>query len=526
MLRPLSGDIGMGLASRFTLGSAVRRSVVFQGVARACIVLPCAALGCGGDGALIIVPGESVVEGEATEPSMIDGDGARPGNGSGVTSSSGNDAENVPGSAPRSPSESGASAARPASLGSSDGASGEVIPDDAARAWVFDEAAVHTYELTLDPAVWAALQANARDEEYAEADFRANGQTLGRIGLRFKGSLGTLASCFEDDGTPRCSKMSMKLRFDEYQPEQRFAGLKRLNFNSMLFDDSLMHERLAYRVFREMGVIAPRAVHARLVINGDDQGLFALVEDVDGRFTKSHFDDGDGNLYKEAWPSNADAEILASALETNEELANNAGFLQFQADLLGAAPAELPAVLERYVDVDQMLTYLAVDQALVNWDGITAFYCYEGFCENHNYFWYEDEAQPRFRLIPWDLDNTFEPSPLAAVPSVFDIRTDCSVLYMEMGRTVRAPGCDPMLQGLVLSGAAGYVSALDRLLDGPFAPGILEGWIDELEAQLLREVMTDTRGPSLESFQAEVERLRVAVEGLREQAEVERDARR
>jgi hypothetical protein len=250
--------------------------------------------------------------------------------------------------------------------------------------------------------------------------------------------------------------------------------------------------------------------------------VFALVEDVDGRFTKSHFASGDGNLYKEAWPSNADAEILADALETNEDIADHSGFASFQADLLAATPDELPSVLEGYLDVDETLAHLAVNQTLLNWDGITAFYCFEGFCQNHNYYVYQDEATTRFSFIPWDLDNTFEPSPLASVPSAFDATADCSTFYEAMGRTLRAPGCDPLVQGLVLSGGARYVAQLDRLLDGPLAPGTLEGWIDELEAQLAPEVETDSRGPDLETFQTEVDRLRSALDGLRESAQADR----
>jgi spore coat protein H len=400
-----------------------------------------------------------------------------------------------------------------------------LVPDDGEQTWVFDPAAVHTYELTLDPEVWAALQLNARDEEYAEADLTAAGHSLGRVGLRFKGSLGTLASCFEDDGTPRCEKLSMKLKFDEYVAEQRFFGLKRLNFNSMLFDDTLMRERLAYRVYREMGVVAPRSAHARLVINGEEWGVFSLVEDIDGRFTDHHFEGGDGNVYKEAWPGNADEELLAEALQTNEEVADNSGFLQFQADLLGAAEQELPEVLERYLDVDTTLAYLAVDQAITNWDGITAFYCYDEFCENHNYYWYQAELEPRFVLIPWDLDNTFATSPLTGVPGLFEVPEDCSLFYEAMGRTLRASACDPLLRGLIASGGARYTAQLDRLIEGPFASGGLQSWIDELEAQLTPEVETDPRGPDLSTFEAAVGRLRNGVERLREQATIERDSR-
>jgi spore coat protein H len=482
-------------------------------------------LGCGGDGARIVLRGPAGGAGEsaAGEPASGGTSAADGGDAGRGTSGSGGGAS-LPLEAGGAGATRAAESAPGGVLSGDPGPSGAAatMPDDEVFAWVFDEGAVHSYELTLDPAVWAALQLNARDEQYVEADFRANGQALGRIGLRFKGSLGTLASCFAEDGTPRCSKMSMKLKFDEFLPEQRFAGLKRLNFNSMLFDDSLMHERLAYRVFREMGIAAPRSVHARLVINGDDYGLFHLVEDVDGRFTKRHFDGGDGNLYKEAWPGNADAVVLTEALETNESLADHSGFLQFQSDLLGAAPAELPALLERYVDVDQLLAYLAVDQTLVNWDGVAAFYCYDGFCENHNYFWYQDETQARFALIPWDLDNTFEPSPLAGVPGLFEMPADCSALYVAMGRTLSAPGCDRFLQGLVLAGGSRYLSQLDRLLEGPFSPGTVEGWVDVLETQLLPEVVSDPTGPDAATFEAEVARLRSAIGSLREQAELSR----
>lgn len=401
---------------------------------------------------------------------------------------------------------------------------GSGVSDEEGQAWVFDEAEVHTYALTLDPEVWAALQLNARDEQYAEADLSVGGQVFARVGLRFKGSLGTLASCFEEDGTPRCTKLSMKIKSDEYVPEQRLFGLKRLNFNSMLYDDSMMRERIAYRVFREMGVVAPRSAHARLAINGEDWGVFSLVEDVDGRFTKDRFPSGDNNLYKEAWPSNVDADILARSLQTNEEIADHSALLQFQADLLAAAATDLPAVLERYIDVDGTLAYFAVDQTLVNWDGVAAFYCTEGFCENHNYYLYQDGPEPTFSIIPWDLDNTFSTvSPLTGVPGIFEPVADCAEEHEAMGRLLMAPSCDPVVQGLASTDRARYVSALDRLLDGPFAPGVIEGWIDVLQAQLEPHVATDERGPGSSAFHDEVERLRAAVDTLRERARADRD---
>lgn len=473
-------------------------------------------MACGGGGALV-VPGS----GGAAGAGVGSGEGGSAGSGSSPGGNGAGDGSVGPAGAGGSgggSSEPGVTT--PVNPPGTTGPIGVVIPDDEAQGWVFDETEIHTYELTLDPAVWAALQANARDEQYAEADLSAAGQSIARVGLRFKGSLGTLTSCIADDGTLTCGKLSMKLKLDEYVPEQRFFGLKRLVFNSMAFDDSLLHERLAYRVYREMGVIAPRSVHARLIINGEDWGVFSLVEDVDGRFTKSRFADGDGNLYKEAWPSNFDPDILADALETNEEVADHTALVAFQAELLAATPEELPFVVADYLDLDNTFAYLAVDDAIHNWDGIAAFYCVEGYCENHNFYWYQDELESRFALIPWDLDNTFETSsPLDDIPGLLELPDDCSVRYPAFDKTLMAPACDPLLGGLARIDRERYRAQVDRLLEGPFAAGEIEGWIDAWHAQLAPHVATDTRGPTSEDFEAAVGRLYDAVEALRERAE-------
>jgi hypothetical protein len=135
--------------------------------------------------------------------------------------------------------------------------------------WVFDPSALRTYELNLTPEDWQTLQDTAEDEQYVPADLVVDGRATANVGLRFKGSLGTLVSCFDDSGARICDKLSMKIEFSEYVPEQRFVGLRRLVFNSMLSDYSQLRERLAYRVYREMGLVAPRAAHARLVVNGE-----------------------------------------------------------------------------------------------------------------------------------------------------------------------------------------------------------------------------------------------------------------
>ena len=395
--------------------------------------------------------------------------------------------------------------------------------DDAT--WVFDEDAVREYRLELPPDAWDALRASARDEQYTPARLSVDGTEFGEVGLRFKGSIGTLRNCTDTRGNLLCFKLSMKIRFDEYREEQRFFGLKRLNFNSMRSDPSELHERLAYRLFREMGIAAPRAAHARLTVNGEALGVFTLVEQIDGRFTDARFADGDGNLYKEQWPITTSAAVLDTSLETNEGAPDHSALIQFREELAAASLEALPETVARYMDVDELLAYLAVDRVITNWDGFTGFYCRGGGCYNHNFYLYQHEHAKRFSLIPWDLDNTFRTTtPYEAVPMPLAVPDDCSARFPIFGSVrAMAPGCDPVFMGLARVDPGRYDAQVDRLLAGPFDVARLNAWIDARLAQLTEHVAADTHGPSLPGFVAAVEVLRNDLGVLAERVLAERN---
>jgi spore coat protein H len=389
-------------------------------------------------------------------------------------------------------------------------------------AWVFDEGEVRTYELEMPAEEWEYLKAHARDEQYQKAALSVDGEPVGEVGLRFKGGIGTLRRCTNGSGALTCPKGSLKIKFDEYEPERRFHGLKRLNLHSIR-EPSHLHERLGYRLFREMGVAAPRAVHSWLVMNGEPLGLFASVENVDGRFTDAHFEEGDGNLYKEQWPGQVDPSQLV--LESDDEAPDHGVMVQLIGDLAAAEPAELGAVVARYLDIDNLFAYVAVDRAISNWDGITAFYCSGGGCRNHNQYLYQHEDEPRFSLIPWDLDNTFAASSsFEYVPSLFEVPADCSLTYRVYGDfRVMAPGCDPLLRGLAQNDRERYRAQQARLLEGPFELEPLQAWVDAREAQLLPFVTDDPNGPGLAAFRAAVAELRRDIRLLALRLRAERD---
>ncbi|MGK3991343.1 CotH kinase family protein [Sorangium sp. So ce136] len=389
---------------------------------------------------------------------------------------------------------------------------------DADELYAADE--VPRFDFHLPEERWAELKRNARDEEYVEAEACYKGKSLGVVGLRFKGGYGTLQMCFDAQGNLTCPKLSMKVKFDEYVDGQRFYEQKRLNFHSMTWDPTRLHERIAYGLYREMGVPAPRSSWATLHVNGESQGLFSMVEEVDGPFLESRFPEGaDGDLYKEAWPVTDDASYYAERVETNKDEATHERFVAFATDLASAEGADRLAALSQWADIEQLQRYMAVDEAIVNWDGVTTFYVDgAGSANNHNFYIYDEPSSGKFRLIPWDLDQTLAPSTyFGQVPRWTETPASCprDVPVFMGAEHVRLPGCDALFSALNQD-TAGYQAALEALLAGPFSEGRIEAQVDAYAALIRTAVEEDPFSPGLAAWEPAVERLKKEAPILRE----------
>jgi spore coat protein CotH len=382
---------------------------------------------------------------------------------------------------------------------------------------------VPVFDLYLPEDEWENLKLHAVDEQYVRAQACYDGKAIGAVGLRFKGAYGSLLNCFDASGRNSCRKLGMKLKFDKYDAERRHFGLKRLNFHGYRYDDTYLKERISYDLYREMGIVAPRAAWAVLRVNGRSEGLFGMVEEVDGRFTKSRWPaDGDGNLYKEAWPSRTDEAWIREHLQTNEEVGDIASMLAFSADMQRAGTTELRSTLAGHIDLDYLDRYMAVDDAIANFDGITTYYTSGPADEagNHNFFLYE-HAHGQFTLIPWDLESTLSlASNFGNVPSWQIVPEDCTQTYPVWGGRgrVAAPGCDAVFRALNAD-LAGYRVATERLLEGPMAEAPLLSKIDALAGFIRAEAAADLHGPSESRFEGAVQLLKQEIPKLRRRLE-------
>ena len=387
---------------------------------------------------------------------------------------------------------------------------------------------VPQFEFTMPADVWADLQAHARDEQYVRAAATFDGQPAGTIGLRFKGNYGTLLNCFDPTGKLTCAKLSFKVSFEEYDATNRFFGLKRVNLHSMINDPTKLHERIAYELYQLSGVQAPRSTWANVKVNGQSHGLFSLVEEIDGRFTADRWPGaGDGNLYKEAWPSSGDASSYKQSLVTNKTNGDVTAMVSFGEELRTAPEADLPNVLAKWTDPEYLNRYLAVDDAIVNCDGITAFYApsaTSNMVGNHNFYWYQEQERPYFWLVPWDMDASMTTcSFFSAVPWWTTTPTNCDQNFVVWGSAwVKPPGCDRVFRA-ARPNHAGYAAAVDQLLAGPFSLATLMPKIDAWSDFIRASVVADPNIGGESPWASAVTRLRKTLPTLRQRLVAVRD---
>jgi spore coat protein CotH len=319
--------------------------------------------------------------------------------------------------------------------------------------------------------------------------------------------------------------MKVKINWDDSKTE--FFGQRKLQFNSQNRDPSMMHERLGYWLFGEMGIAAPRSTHARVNLNGEYLGIFALTELVDGRFTRANFDEGKGNLYKGIWPFWSDfnvspeAELLAG-LRTNEDDNPSVEIITtFAQELAAASPADRPAVLGRWADVEALMTYSVVDRAIRHDDGPMHWYCNEQGCGNQNFYWYESPDARTVHLIPWDLDGAFrnltDQSDYTYIADAWgDITNDCQTFTDgPLERLQRSAACDPLI-GTLVTFEDDYARIREQFLTGPFAQERVEAklaeWTSQIEDAVAEAAAAHSDAVPVQQWNLALEELRAGLE--------------
>lgn len=286
-----------------------------------------------------------------------------------------------------------------------DGAPSSMAPDDDPSAALFDPTVVHDIEMEIVDRDLVRLESPT--DERVPVGLTVDGQIVDVAGVRLKGG-GAQYQGLD-------AKPGFSVKTDEFVEDQDVFGVARFTLGNAALDGSLVAEHLAYTVFRDAGIPVARTALARVTLNDEAFGLYVMRESYDKRWLTRHFEDPEGNLYE----APDDAETLDTELEprTNEQ-SNDASDLDAIAEVVATESDEgYRDAIEELVDVDELLTYWAVEAVTGHWDG----YLYDvtapgrvppparppGNSGINNFYAYHDPVSAQLVIIPHGADLTF-----------------------------------------------------------------------------------------------------------------------
>jgi spore coat protein CotH len=348
------------------------------------------------------------------------------------------------------------------------------------RAPIFDPLLLHEARLELDPSAWQALRDNYLSNQYYAANLSVDGVAVAQVGIRSRGS-----------GSRSEQKPGLKVDFNRYVAGQEYYGYKSLVIRNFTQDPSMLRERLAFLVFEAMGIPSPYNSFARLTVNGEYWGLFALVEPVSKPFLKSRLGEESGTLYDYTWSfpydfawlgGNASAYVpLPFQPETNEDDADLAdGLVAFIEAINDLPEAGFASAIGARLDVDRFLTHVAIENAIAERDGVV------GDQGLNNFYLYEYGQKNRFVFIPWDKDSTFASGSWPLYRNLED-----NVLTARLA-------ADPAKRQV-------YADAVVRAVNSYVNPRWLTPQLETVYAQIRAAALADARKPfSNDEFEAAV----------------------
>ncbi len=226
--------------------------------------------------------------------------------------------------------------------------------------------------------------------EYSEfaATVTIDGTTLHDVAVRKKGFLGSLSSV----------RPSLKLDFDELHKGRSYQHSTRMTLNNNRQDASTLRQCLAYQLFEQAGLPAPRCNFARVSVNGEDLGIYTHVEEIKKPFLERVFGDKSGNLY-EAQLADFGEHLGQRFEKKTNERENDRSDLAAVAQVMALPDEQFVPAIRALIDIDAFIRYWAMESLLGIWDSATG--------NANNFYLYRSPADGLFHFIPWGADTAF-----------------------------------------------------------------------------------------------------------------------
>ena len=243
------------------------------------------------------------------------------------------------------------------------------------------------------------------DFDWAHGELEFGGVHLADIRVRMKGN-GTYLSSLS--GWKRSFKVGLR-KLDDFNG---IGGIEEINFTNLIDDRSYMSDALAYELFRDAGVPAPRTAYGWLALSVAGQwerkplGLYLLVQNLDRAFAMDWFGSRKTPIFKpvtyklfedlgDQWSAYADIYDL----KTKATAEQRRRVIEFARLVSHADDSEFGRRLGEFLDLDEFARFLACLVLLSSYDGLLS--------DGQNFYVYLHPGSNKFGFIPWDLDHAW-----------------------------------------------------------------------------------------------------------------------
>jgi hypothetical protein len=267
---------------------------------------------------------------------------------------------------------------------------------------LYDLQTLRTIYLDFEDADWEQeLTTFYNTDVEVPATMTVDGKTYREVGIHFRG-----ASSFRM--VPAGYKHSLNVSLDFVHDQQELGGYRTLNLLNSNSDPTFLRTMLYSEVARQY-VPTPRVNHMKVVINGENWGIFLNVQQFNGDFLRDNFKTRQGARWKvpgnprgggglEYFGDNPASYKSMYEIKTKDSPESWNALIQLTKVLNQTPPDKLEAALAPILDIDGALRFLAVEMTLMNSDSY--------WSRASDYSIYRD-VKGRFHVLPHDFNEAF-----------------------------------------------------------------------------------------------------------------------
>ena len=338
-------------------------------------------------------------------------------------------------------------------------------------------------------------------DERIPAILTLNGIVYDSVGVRYKGNS---TFCLPNDNSNH--KVPYNIDFNYFIDSQKVLGYKKMKLANAWMDPTFVKDITASNIYRNY-LPSGEANLVKLHVQGNYLGLYVNTESINKQFTKKHFDEKSGPLFKcdnidrFCDTSNAPASYPPSLIYLGNDSTLYYNSYDMKSDNGWEQLVNLIKVLnvdfqnlDSVLNVDRTLWAFAVNSVISNLDTYNGYYI-------HNYYLYQTKDD-LFQMIPWDLDNSFSGAIMG-----FDYFNQSNIYEYDpyhFGSTGNRPLAEKLLNDLFYRKQ--YTAHMRTIINEALDTAVIRNQINQLQSLAHNAADSDQwKGFSIAQYYSNVE---------------------